>query len=52
MMRVDFTEDELKALAGLMDIAVKASGLSTIKTAYALLVKLENAQPVEEPDED
>lgn len=35
--------DELQALAGLLDAGVKAVGLNSVKSAAALLVKLEAA---------
>ncbi len=35
--------DELQALAGLLDAGVKAVGLTSVKSAAALLVKLEAA---------
>ena len=35
--------EELQALAGLLDAGVKAVGLTSVKSAAALLVKLEAA---------
>ena len=35
--------EELQALAGLLDAGLKATGLSAVKQAAALLVKLEAA---------
>ena len=45
MNTVTFTlnNDELQALAGLLDAGVKAVGLTSVKSAAALLVKLEAA---------
>lgn len=45
MKTVTFTlnNDELQALAGLLDAGVKAVGLTSVKSAAALLVKLEAA---------
>lgn len=37
------TEQELQALAGLLDAGVKATGLAGVKTAASLLTKLEEA---------
>lgn len=37
------TQDELTALAGLLDLGVKASGLQGVKSAAAILTKLEAA---------
>ena len=52
---ITLTNEELQALAGLMDMGCKAGGLSVVKTAASLLAKLEaavaeaNAKP--EPQE-
>ena len=40
---ITLTNDELQALAGLLDAGVKAIGLTSVKSAAALLVKLEAA---------
>jgi hypothetical protein len=40
---ITFTQDELTTLAGLLDAGVKAVGLNSVKSAAALLVKLETA---------
>ena len=40
---ITFTQDELTTLAGLLDAGVKAVGLNSVKSAAALLVKLEAA---------
>lgn len=43
MINLELTNEELTALAGLLDAGVKATGLSGVKSAAALLVKLETA---------
>jgi hypothetical protein len=40
---IELTEQELGALSGLMDLGVKAGGLSVATTAAHLLAKLEAA---------
>ena len=40
---ITLDQNELQALAGLLDAGVKASGLASVKTAASLLVKLEAA---------
>ena len=47
MKRVDFTEEELQALAQLLDAGIRQLGLNSVKNAAALLIKLENAEDVE-----
>lgn len=42
---IQFTQQELQALAGLLDAGVRATGLRSARDAAALLVKLEAAQP-------
>lgn len=43
VIKLTLTQDELTALANLLDAGVKASGLASVKTAAALLNKLEAA---------
>lgn len=43
MVKVEFTKDELEALAGLLDAAVRAAGLRAVKDAAPILAKLEEA---------
>ena len=40
---VTFDQDELNSLGGLLDLAVKASGIQGAKPALAILAKLEAA---------
>lgn len=49
MITLTLTEQEIQALAGLLDAGVKAVGLRAVKDAASLLAKLETAaQSVEE----
>ena len=49
MITLTLTEQEIQALAGLLDAGVKAVGLRAVKDAATLLSKLETAaQSVEE----
>jgi hypothetical protein len=49
MITLELTNDELQALAGLLDAGVRATGLRAVKEAASLLEKLEAAaQPKEE----
>jgi hypothetical protein len=43
MIKIELTNDELQALVGLVDSGVKTLGLAAVKSAAALLVKLEAA---------
>ena len=43
MITISFNQQELQALAGLLDLGVKSAGLSAVKTAASLLEKLEAA---------
>ncbi len=43
MIKIELTQDELTAMAGLMDAGIKSLGLSAVKTAASLLEKLEAA---------
>ena len=53
MIKFELTQDELTALAGLIDAGVKTLGLASVKQAASLLTKLEaavaeaNAKPQE-----
>jgi hypothetical protein len=49
MIKLELTETEVQALAGLLDAGVKAIGLRAVKDAATLLEKLETAtQPTME----
>lgn len=52
MITISFTEQELQALAGLLDAGVKAVGLRGVKEAAALLTKLEEAAQAKENSND
>ena len=43
MIRIEFTEEELQSLVGLLDAGVRATGIRAAKEAAALLTKLEDA---------
>ena len=43
-MTLELTDDEVKALAGLLNAAVQALGLRAVKDAAMLLEKIEAAQ--------
>jgi len=43
MINISFNQEELTALAGLLDAGVKATGLQSVKHAAAILTKLEAA---------
>ena len=43
MIKLELTETEVQALAGLLDAGVKAIGLRAVKDASTLLEKLEAA---------
>ena len=43
MINISLTQEELTALAGLLDAGVKATGLQSVKPAASLLTKLEAA---------
>lgn len=55
MIHFSLTEQELQALAGVLDLGVKAGGLATVKTAASVLAKLEaaveEARKAQEPTE-
>lgn len=55
-IKIEFTEAEFQALAGLIDAGVRASGLRSVKEAAVILEKLEKAAgpqtaPKEEKEE-
>ena len=43
MVKLEFTEAEFQALAGLIDAGVRATGLRSVKEAAVILNKLEAA---------
>jgi hypothetical protein len=52
MTKIELTDHELQALAGMLDAGVKALGLRAVKDAATLLAKLEEAtQPKEQSDD-
>lgn len=52
MINIEFTEQELQTLAGLLDAGVRSLGLRAVKDAAALLDKLEKATQPEETHHD
>jgi hypothetical protein len=40
---IELTQEELNALVAFIDLAVKASGLQSVKAASAIIAKLEDA---------
>jgi hypothetical protein len=50
MITLELTNDELQALAGLLDAGVRATGLRAVKEAASLLEKLEAATKEETDD--
>ena len=52
MTTLDLTDDELQALAGLLDAGVKALGLRAVKDAATLLAKMEEATQSKESGND
>ena len=56
MIELKLSQDELNTLSGLIDLGVKAGGLSVVKPAAALLAKIEaavaaaNAKPANSGD--
>ena len=52
MTKLELTDHELQALAGLMDAGVKALGLRAVKDAASLLIKLEEATQSKENLDD
>ena len=51
MKTVELTDEEIQALADIMNAGVKFLGLQSVKNAAALLTKLEAAKDVE-PETD
>ena len=52
MITVTLTQEELTALAGLLDAGIKATGLNSVKAAASILTKLEDAvKAANEPKE-
>lgn len=43
MIKLELTQEETQALAGLLDAGVKAVGLRAVKEAAVILAKLEEA---------
>ncbi len=52
MNTLTLTDDEMHALAGLIDAGVRATGLRSVKDAAALLEKLEAAQQARKDQQD
>lgn len=52
MIKLELTQEETQALAGLLDAGVKAVGLRAVKDAATLLEKLEAATQEEPTDGD
>ena len=52
MITIEFTDEELQALAGLLDAGVRATGLRAVKEAASLLEKLEAATQTKEEAHD
>jgi len=52
MHTLTLTDDELQALAGLLDAGVKALGLRAVKDAATLLAKLDTAAQAKENDDE
>jgi hypothetical protein len=52
MIKIELTETELQALAGLLDAGVKTLGLRAVKDAASLLAKLEAAAQTENKEFD
>ncbi len=50
MIKLELTDEEMAALAGLLDAGVRATGLRSVKDAASLLEKLEAAQEQEPTD--
>jgi hypothetical protein len=49
---IELTDEEIQALADLMNAGVKHIGLACVKNAAHLLTKLEGAKPVEQTPEE
>jgi hypothetical protein len=48
MKCINFTDEELKALKALADMAVRAGGIEYVPNAYMVLKKMEEAKEVKE----
>lgn len=44
MLRISLTDTEFQALANLLDAGVRATGLASVQSAFALLAKLDAAE--------
>jgi hypothetical protein len=52
VIKIELTQEELTALAGLLDAGIKATGLNSVKAAASILTKLEDAvKAANEPKE-
>jgi len=51
MIDLRLTQEDIAALANLMDMAVKSAGLAAVKDAAAILLKLEIAAKEQNCDE-
>lgn len=51
MYKIELTENEIQALAGLLDAGVKALGIRAVKDAASLLQKLEIASTENQEEE-
>jgi ABC-type Na+ efflux pump permease subunit len=51
MYKIEFTEQELQALAGLLDAGVRAVGIRSVKEAAVILAKLEAAKIIPDQNE-
>jgi hypothetical protein len=52
MKRLELTDEEIQALANLMDAGVRYLGLQSVKNAAVLLAKLETAEPIDDEPEE
>lgn len=48
-IKIEFSDAEFQALAGLIDAGVRASGLRSVKEAAVILEKLEKASAGSQP---
>lgn len=48
MIRIELTEDDVGALVGYLDIAVKQVGIQSVKNVFVLLAKLESGVKIED----
>lgn len=49
MIRIELTQAELTALAGLIDAGIRATGIRGVKDAAAIVAKMEAAAQAKEP---